>query len=320
MSTSTNSQGGYTVQTEVAREVLDALKAFGGMRSVSDVIQTTGVGDMNYPTSDGTAETGEIIGQNTTATGADVSFGVKTLTVYKFSSKIVAVPFELLQDSNVDIEAFVRNRLVTRLGRITNTYFTTGTGGSSQPNGVVTAATVGVTAANSTSQVTAITYGSLVDLVHSVDPAYRALGNTKFMMNDASVKVLRKIVDGQSRPIFVPGYEQNVPGGAPDTLLGVPIVVNQDVADDGRRRHLDPLRRLLVLHDPGRDGGGDVPLHRQRLHQARPSRLPRLDALGRQPDRRRRGREVLRQRRFLTALAASRWARRLPPQTKEHRP
>jgi HK97 family phage major capsid protein len=51
---------------------------------------------------------GEIIAQNTTATALDVSFGVKTLTVYKYSSKIVAVPFELLQDSNVDIEAFVR--------------------------------------------------------------------------------------------------------------------------------------------------------------------------------------------------------------------
>jgi HK97 family phage major capsid protein len=229
MSTTTNSQGGYTVQTEVAREVLDALKAFGGMRSVSDVIQTTGVGDLNYPTSDGTSETGELVAQNASATGADVSFGVKALTVYKFSSKVVAVPFELLQDSNVDIEAFVRKRLVTRLGRVTNTYFTTGTG-SSQPNGVVTAASVGVTAANSTSQVTAITYDSLVDLEHSVDPAYRALGNTKWMMNDASVKVLRKIKDGQSRPIFVPGYEQTVPGGAPDMLMGKPIVINQDVA------------------------------------------------------------------------------------------
>jgi HK97 family phage major capsid protein len=214
MSTSTNSQGGYTVQTEVAREVLDALKAFGGMRAVANIIQTTGVGDINYPTSDGTAETGEIIGQNTTATAADVSFGVKTLTVYKYSSKIVAVPFELLQDSNVDIEAFVRSRLVTRLGRITNTHFTTGTG-TSQPNGVVTAAGVGVTAANGTTQVTTITYASLLDLIHSVDPAYRALGNCRFMLNDASLKAIRKIVDGQSRPIFNPGYEQTNPGGAP---------------------------------------------------------------------------------------------------------
>lgn len=229
MSTTTSSEGGYTVATDVATSVLDALKAYGGMRSVATVIQTAQGNPMSFPTSDGTAETGEIIAENTTATDADVSFGTKSLPVYKYSSKVVTVPFELLQDSSVDVEAFVRNRLVTRLGRITNTHFTTGTG-SSQPNGIITAASTGVTAANSTSQVTAITYSSLVDLIHSVDPAYRALGNCKFMLNDASVKVIRKIVDGQSRPIFVPGYETGVPGGAPDTLLGHDVVVNQDVA------------------------------------------------------------------------------------------
>jgi hypothetical protein len=107
------------------------------------------------PTSDGTAEVGEIIAENTTATSADISFGTKSLVAYKYSSKVVAVPFELLQDSNVDVEAFVRKRLATRLGRITNTHFTTGTG-SSQPNGVVTAATTGYTCANSTTQVTTV--------------------------------------------------------------------------------------------------------------------------------------------------------------------
>jgi HK97 family phage major capsid protein len=55
------------------------------------------------------------------------------------------------------------------------------------------------------------------------------------MMNDASVKVIRKIKDGHSRPIFVPGYEFAIPtdgkaGGIPDTLLGDPIQVNQDIA------------------------------------------------------------------------------------------
>jgi HK97 family phage major capsid protein len=150
------------------------------------------------------------------------------LNVFKASSKIVAVPFELLQDSTIDIEAFVAGRLATRLGRITNTGYTVGTG-SGQPNGIVTAASTGVTAANSTSQVTAIIYDSIIDLIHSIDPAYRAR-KCSFMMNDASVKVIRKIKDGQSRPLFVPGYEVGVPGGAPDTLCGYPIVVNQDVA------------------------------------------------------------------------------------------
>ena len=234
MSTTTGSQGGYTVQTEVAKQVLDALKAYGGMRAVTEVYQTAGGNPMQYPTSDGTSETGEIIGQNTTATGQDISFGTLPLNVYKFSSKFVAVPFELLQDSSVDVEAFVTKRLITRLGRITNTKFTVGAGdGSNEPNGVITAAGVGVTAANATSQVTAVIYDSLVDLQHSVDPAYRAAGTCKFMMHDLSVKVVRKIKDSQGRPIFVPGYEVGSPKGAPDSILGDPIQVNQDMAQMG---------------------------------------------------------------------------------------
>ena len=228
MSTTTGSEGGFTVDSQVATSVLDALKSFGGMRAVSTIVATSGVGAMSFPTSNGTAEVGEIIAENQTATDADVTFGTISLPVYKYSSKVVAVPFELLQDSSVDIEAFVRNRLVERIGRVTNAHFTTGTG-SSQPNGIVTAATVGVTAPNSDSQVTAVKYDSLVDLQHSVDPAYRALGRARWMFNDSTLKAIRKIKDSSSRPIFVPGYEQGSPQGSPDTLLGAPIVINQDV-------------------------------------------------------------------------------------------
>jgi HK97 family phage major capsid protein len=232
MSTTTPNQGGYTVPVEVAKEVLDALKAYGGMRSVATVLQTAGGNDFNYPTSDGTSETGELLAQNASAAAADPSFGVITLSTYKFSSKTVAVPIELLQDSAVDVEGFIRKRLVTRLGRVTNTYFTTGTG-SSQPQGIVTGAGSGKVGA--TGQTGTVIYDDLVDLQHSVDPAYRALGNCGFMMNDASVKVIRKIKDTTGRPLFVPGYEDAVPtvgkvGAIPNSILGDPITVNQDVA------------------------------------------------------------------------------------------
>lgn len=226
MSTTTGSEGGFTVDSEVATSVIDALKAFGGMRQVSTVIATSGVGLLSFPTSNGTAEVGEIIAENQPATDLDVTFGTVGLPVYKFSSKVVSIPIELLQDSNVDVEAFVQNRMTERLGRITNQLFTTGTG-SAQPHGIVTAAGVGVTAANSTSQVTTVTYASLVNLQHSLDPAYRA--SAGFMMSDVAVREIRKIVDGESRPIFVPGYETGNPGGAPDRLLGSPITINQDV-------------------------------------------------------------------------------------------
>jgi HK97 family phage major capsid protein len=229
MSTTTGSEGGFTVPTEVAGSVIDLLKAYGGMRAVADVIVTESGNPMSFPTSDGTAEVGELIAENTTATDADVVFGTVSLGVFKFSSKVVTVPIELLQDSAVDVEAFVNARLVTRLGRITNQMFTTGTG-SGQPNGIITAASVGVTASNGTSQVTTVTYDSLVDLKHSVDPAYREAGGCGFMMSDLSVRQISKIKDGQSRPIFVPGYETGVPGAQLDRLLGYPITINQHMA------------------------------------------------------------------------------------------
>ncbi len=228
MSTTTGSQGGFSVDTEVATMVIDRLRDFGGMRAVSTIIATAGHGVLSFPTSDGTSEVGEIVAENATVARQSLVFGTVSLPVFKFSSLDVAVPLELLQDSNVDIEGFVQDRLVTRIGRITNQMFTTGTG-TGQPNGIATASTVGVTAANGTSQVTAVIYDSLVNLQHSVDPAYRARGS--WMFNDTTLREIRKIRDSQQRPIFVPGYETGAPGGSPDRLLGSPIVVNQDVAN-----------------------------------------------------------------------------------------
>lgn len=226
MSTTTGSEGGYTVQKDVARVIADALKSTGGMRSVATVLTTEMGNPIDYPTSDGTSEEGEILAENAASTNADPSFGVVPLVTFKYSSKDVAVPIELLQDSAVDIEAFVRNRLVTRIARITNKHFTIGTG-SSQPRGIVTAAGAGKVGASG--QTTTVTYDDLIDLQHSVDRAYRERG-AAWMMADSSVKVIRKIKDSNGRPIFVPGYEVGNPGGVPDTLLGDRLVINDDVA------------------------------------------------------------------------------------------
>ena len=62
------------------------------------------------------------------------------------------------------------------------------------------------------------------DLVYSVDPAYRP--NARWMLADASMAVIRKLVDSQSRPL----WEPSVQAGQPDTILGYPVVINQSVA------------------------------------------------------------------------------------------
>lgn len=228
MSTTVNTEGGYTVQTEVATSVLEALKAFGGMREVAQVIVTEGGNPIQWPTSDGTAEEGEIMAQNTAGTRLDVSFGFKDLGMYKYGSKDVAVPIELLQDSQVDVEGLVNRRLVERLGRITNKHFTVGTG-TAQPWGINTRATASgvVVAVGNTVK---FEYDNLIDLIHSIDPAYRANG-CAFMMHDALVQALRKVKDGNGRPIFFPGWDSAGITGRPgqDTLLGYPVVINQNM-------------------------------------------------------------------------------------------
>ena len=226
MSTTTPAEGGYTVATEYFRQLAEAMKMFGGIRAVATVIQTGTGAQMNFPTADATSEEGEIVGQNAAVTGLDTTFGNLSMDVYKYSSKKIAVPFELIQDSMFDIEAYINSLLSLRIGRITSKHFTTGTG-TSQPHGVVTGSTLGKT--GTTGQVTSIIYDDLVDLEHSVDPIYRAGPKVGFMMHDSSLKVVRKIKDAEGRPIFVPGYEQGNPGGAPDRLLNRPIHISQEM-------------------------------------------------------------------------------------------
>lgn len=226
MSTTTAAEGGVTVQTTVAKSIIEAIKTFGGMRRVAEVFATSQGNPMQYGTSDGTNEEGEIIGENQTATDADVSFGTIGLPVYKFSSKVVTVPMELLQDSEVDVEAFVRARLRVRLGRIQNKKFTVGTG-TNEPRGLVTAAGIGKTGL--TGQTTSITYDDLVDLQESIDDGYGDGGQLNWMLHQNSRRVIRKLKDTAGRPIWTPGYEFGISKGSPDELLGRPVVINNDM-------------------------------------------------------------------------------------------
>ncbi|MGQ5524261.1 phage major capsid protein [Chitinimonas sp. PSY-7] len=230
MSTTTPNEGGYTVATEYYRELTQAMKQFGGIRSVARTIQTGTGSPMIFPTADATSEEGEIVGQNIAVSAADTTFGNMTLDVFKYSSKSIAVPFELIQDSMFDIEGYINALLALRIGRITSKHFTNGTG-VNQPRGIVTAAGQGKI--GKTGQTMTVTYEDLVDLEHSVDPVYRAGPGVGFMMHDSTLKELRKLKDNDGRPIFVPGYEQGNAGGAPDRLLNRPIYLSQEMPTMG---------------------------------------------------------------------------------------
>lgn len=214
----TNAAGGYLVPQGFVNQLEASLLSFGGMREVATILRTAEGNSLPIPTVSDHANVGAILAENTQVSEQDITFSQITLAAYKYSSKLIRVSAELLQDGAIDLESFIGGALGERIARILNTHFTTGDN-SSKPQGI-SASGAGKTAGSAS----AITFDELLDLQHSLDPAYRA--NAKFMMHDTTFKLVRKLVDDQNRPIFMNDLSATSPG----TLFGVPVVINQDVA------------------------------------------------------------------------------------------
>jgi len=222
--TTPGTAGGYLIPTELQNRITEAMKAFGGILGVANVITTDSGNPLNWPTSDETNAVGAILAENTQVTEQDVTWGIKQLGAHTYTSKLVRVSLQLLQDSAFSLDTWLPRKLGERIGRALAAHLATGTG-SGQPQGLFTAATVGVTGA--AGQVDSVTYEDLIDLIHSVDPAYR--GRARFVLSDAALATVRKLKDGQQRPLWEPSLQ----AGLPSTLLGYPVTVDNGVPAPG---------------------------------------------------------------------------------------
>jgi HK97 family phage major capsid protein len=238
LSVGTGSAGGNAVGNEIMQAYFEAQKWYGRVRDVSTVFSTATGASLPIPVPDDTANTGEIIAEaGAVTTTVDPTFGQVVLKPFKYSSKAVIVSVELLQDSFINLPAYLGQALGTRIGRKQNTDFTLGVG-TTEPNGVQVRASLGKTAASAT----AITVDEVIDLMTSVDVAYRARPNVRFMAHDTITAYLRKLKDGQGRYL----WETSTQLGQPDRLFGYPVVVNNDMDSA-----LTTNKRLLLFGDFG---------------------------------------------------------------------
>lgn len=217
----TGSAGGYTVPPAFRQKIVEQITFVAAMRQLAEVISTSTGANLPWPTVDDTSNEGAILAENTQVSEQDVTFGQASLDAYMYTSKLVRVSLQLLNDNAFDLETWLAGALGRRIGRIQNRHFTVGTG-SSQPDGLITTATVGVTAA----AVAAVTYDELVDLTESLDPTYLNGGNAGFMMSQAARKVLRKLKDSQNRPLWEPSLQ----AGTPDIFMGYRLTLNNYMA------------------------------------------------------------------------------------------
>lgn len=229
--TNPSEAGGFTVPTTLQARVIESLVTYGGIASVCQLLQTDNGAPIAWATSNGGEEEGELIGENKAAGEKDVEFGIGTLGSHTIGSKIIRVSEQLLQDSGIDMEAFLAGRIGKRVSRTRNRLIVQGTGAGetaeapAQPKGLEYSTAQG----GMTAKATTFTWQEVNGLIHSIDPAYRAAAKFRLAFNDKTLQAMEEMTDANNRPLWLPGLDSDRPA----TILKHQYVIDQAIADIG---------------------------------------------------------------------------------------
>ncbi len=214
----TDSEGGYLVPDEFERTLVQALEEENIFRRLANVI-TTASGDRKIPVvaSKGTASW---IDEEGVIPESDDSFGQVSIGAYKLGT-MIKVSEELLNDSVFQLEPYISREFARRIGNKEEEAFFIGDG-SGKPTGIL-AATGGAQLGVTTAGATAITLDEVLDLFYSLKAPYR--NKSVFIMNDSTVKAIRKLKDGQGQYLWQPSIQ----AGTPDTILNRPLYTSSYV-------------------------------------------------------------------------------------------
>ncbi len=225
------SQGGFLVPDTFRDRMVDRMKQFGGIEAVAEEVTTSTGAPLSWPTSDDTANLGEIVSEGGTfSTGADLVFGTADLGAYRYAagggaSTPLRVPVELAQDAAYDLEGFITRKLGERIGRIRAVHHVRGTG-VKEPLGITT----GLTGVEGAAAGTTPTYADILTWIHSVDPAYRADG-CRWAFNDQSLRMIKSMVDSHGDPLWRRSTDGMGDGTENGYLEGYPITIDQAFPD-----------------------------------------------------------------------------------------
>ena len=212
--------GGYVIPYQFSYELEKTMAYYGPMLQVSRIITTPQAGTLYWPKVNDTGTSGNWHTEGGSVTVQDMTFTRETFAAHVINT-MVRVSVEWANDEFGLLNTELPIMLGERLGRGLNTAFTTGDG-SGKPTGFKDVAPSGVESAATGS----FTASDLINLVHSVDIAYRNSPSAAFMMHDQILSAVRKLnVDNDYNGLFQPSLRE----GTPDRLLGYNFFVNNDL-------------------------------------------------------------------------------------------
>ena len=212
LSEGVDSEGGYLVPDEFERTLVQSLADQNIMRSLAKVIQTTS-GDRKIPVVS-THGTATWLDEGKPYSESDEAFTQISLSAFKLGT-FLKISEELLNDAAFNVEQYLASEFARRIGAAEEEAFLVGDG-KGKPTGIFNptgGAETGVTSAKPTD----ISADELIDLHYSLRAPYRA--RAVWLMNDATVKTVRKLKDGNGQYLWQPALT----AGTPDMILGRPV-------------------------------------------------------------------------------------------------
>lgn len=236
--TTSTTGGGYTIPQTVMAEIVLSIRQSGGMWQAARAVQTMRGSNFPWPYSIDTQKAYKINENADNETSAvAVAFGIVNLEkAAKYSSGLIRVPNELLEDSDLFVPALAEI-LRDRIFRGTNEDLTDGSG-SGEANGILTAARYTFTAAAAS-----ITMADVSSLFFSVPAFSRNQPGACWMMHSTTLKHMMDQKDGTT-PLFPTLWFDG-------SLLNRPVIENDDFpafSDGGKVLAFGDFDRYVIRH------------------------------------------------------------------------
>ncbi len=218
LSVGDDTAGGYLVIPQIQNEIIRILTLISPIRSIARVVPiSTAV--LVFPKQTAVLSGGWTSESGTRTESTGTAFGKVDIQAHE----MYAMPYatrQLIEDNAFNLESYLQDEAALQLAKLEGAGFVSGTD-VGQPEGLLTNGDIDYTAQGEASTLT--NADGLIKLIHDV-PTFYANGG-KFILNRATLGLIRTLKDGDGRYIWQPDYT----GNNPALILGYPYVETPDM-------------------------------------------------------------------------------------------
>jgi HK97 family phage major capsid protein len=223
LSVGSDPDGGYTVTPEMSNRIIERQFESSPLRQVA-MIETISSNALQIIEDPEEYSASRVAEGSSTANSGTAQFGKREIVAHAMEARPKATP-ELLEDSFMDVEAYIARKIGNKFSRIEANEFILGTG-VGQARGITTytaGTTWGTIEQINSGANGGVTYTQLAAIATGLKEAYYA--NARWLLHRTLIgKVLA--LSGNDTPLWIP----SIAVGQPSTLLGYPVMFAQDFA------------------------------------------------------------------------------------------